>query len=225
MADQRASIPHLSKGEIKDLRGDVDAAFGLFEKRTGYPKISRVVGGMALSLGGLPQAAGIVGVNLIQGQVHASRTFGAGTSALTFTANRPGTPGNAITVELKTGAAEAISVVGTVIEVTLDTGVSTANSVKALVDGAAAAAALVNTTSGGAGVVAVAAAAALAGGVGEGLSVKVNGIEQAVTGATTETSIPMTVTALTGAAANGAVELDVESDGVRADALTLGVVA
>lgn len=31
MADQNAAIPHLSKGEIADLRSDVDAAFALVE--------------------------------------------------------------------------------------------------------------------------------------------------------------------------------------------------
>lgn len=224
-SEEVPNIPHLVQGkEVGDLRNDVEAAFYRYEKRTGYPTISRVVGGTSVSLAALPVAASLVGTNLLQGQEKASLTLGLTTSELIFTANRPGTPGNSISVELKTGAGEAISVVGPVIEVTLNTGVSTADSVKTLVDGDADAANLVQVASGGAGVAAVAAAQLLAGGVGEGLVVTVNGIAQEIAGAATDTAIPVSIATLTGAANGDAAVLQVESDGVTSDPITLGIV-
>lgn len=219
------NVPHLVTGkEVGDLRNDVEAAFYRYEKRSGYPKISRVVGGTSVSLGAVPVAKDLVGTGLAQGQTAASLTEGTGTAELVFTANRPGEPGNSITVELKDGVGEAISVSGTDIEVTLNTGTSSANSVKALVDGDTDATRLVQVASGGAGVVAVMAATALSGGAGEGVNVYVNGIAQEVEGAITETALPLVVADLTGGANGDAAVLQVESDGVYSDPITLGVV-
>lgn len=221
--------PHLLRsggkgGEIADLRDDTEAGFYRYEKREGYPKISRVVGGTAVSLAALPASKDLVGTGLAQGQTAASLTVGTGTAELVFTANRPGTPGNNITVELKTGGAGAIAVTGTDIVVTLNTGTTDADAVKALVDGDTDATRLVQVTSGGAGVVAVTAATALSGGLGEGVNVYANGIAQEVEGSITETAIPLVVADLTGAANGDAVVLQVESDGVYSDPITLGVV-
>lgn len=221
-------IPHIGGSttkEVGDLRADVEEAMLSLESKAGYPQVNKITGGTALSLAAIPAVAGVVGSGFLQGQEKASLILGTGTAALTFTANRPGTPGNSISVELLTGAAEAVSVVANKISVTLDTGTSTANSIKALVDGDAAAAALVQVASGGAGIVAVAAETPLSGGVGLGLEVLVNGLSQTVAGAVTDTAIPLVVSDLTGTVAGDAASALVVSNGRQSNAMTVGVVA
>lgn len=63
---------------------------------------------------------------------------------LSYEAKTPGAAGNSISIWHKAGAAESISVVGTDIEIVLESGVSSAASIKALVEGTPAAAALVS---------------------------------------------------------------------------------
>ena len=86
---------------------------------------------------------------------------------ITYTAVTRGTAGDDIEIEYVDGAVLAVAVVGTVVTVTLETGVSTATLVKAAIDGSAAALALVTCAiTGTAGDVQVAEAATpLAGGV------------------------------------------------------------
>jgi hypothetical protein len=218
------SFPHRVDHEEADLRADVENGFQKLEGRVGYPHIGKVTGGTAVSLGAVPVAKAIAGTGFLQGQVAATLALGTGTSALTFTANRPGTPGNGISVEILTGGALAVAVVGQKISVTVNTGVTTANAAKAAIDADTAAHALVQVVSGGAGVLALSAEKPLAGGVGAGLEVKIFGIEQSVYGLVTDTAIPMGVIDL-GTAANGdAVALQIKSNGVTSNAITLGVV-
>jgi hypothetical protein len=75
MADQVAAIPHLSKGEIKDLRLDVDAAFGIMEGRTGFPRIDKV-DTTTVSVAGTDQDFAITGVNFGTDAAAVSATVG-----------------------------------------------------------------------------------------------------------------------------------------------------
>jgi len=223
--------PHLLRsggkgGEIADLRDDTEAGFYRYEKRDGYPKISRVVGGTAVSLAALPASADLAGTGFLQGQTKATATIGTGTAELAFTATRPGEPGNDITVEIVDSASGglAVSVTGTDIEIDKGGGSDDADAVKVALDADADIANLIVTVSGGAGEPAVTAQTALTGGVGEGVNVYVNGIAQNVDGAVTDTALPLVIADLTGAANGDAAVLQVESDGVYSDPITLGVV-
>lgn len=95
---------------------------------------------------------------------------------LTYTADTAGAAGNNITIEYVgggTAGSETVSVAGSVIEVTIEDGVSTATQVKAAIDGEAPAAALVDVTVSGTGSNAqdVQGPTALAGGDDADLSV------------------------------------------------------
>jgi hypothetical protein len=99
----------------------------------------------------------VAATNFIQGSV----------GRLTFTADVAGTTGNSITVEFVgsgTAGAEVVTVVGTDIEVQIESGVSTAAQIKTALDNSVAAAALINTVVTTAGVMETAAAVTLAGG-------------------------------------------------------------
>ena len=228
MRDQGAAIPHLSKGEIADLRSDVDEAFATREDR---PVLTRITGGStALSLAGLPTAKPLVGVGLLAGKVQASLVFNEGTTAeLTFTAQRPGTPGNDITVEIVDGGSGglAVSVVGTDIEIDLGGATPDASTILAALDADADILNLIDTAddgAGGAGLPGVTAQANLDGGTGDGFSVKFNGIEQKVNGPVTDTGVPVLVDDLTGAANLDEVRVDVTTDGVELDGMQIAVV-
>lgn len=222
---QGPSRPHLNVGEVKDLREDVEGAFSTSDSRLGFPRLGKVTGGGAFSLASVPAAAAVAGGDFLQGQVKASRIFGTGTSSLAFTANRPGAPGNAIQVKIEIGGALDVTVVGTVITVTMAPGGSTAAAIKVKYDTVAAAVALAQVVSGGAGTVVIASQTPLAGGVGDGFDVLINGLAQKVNGAVSETVIPMLVSDLTGAAAGDAVALQVRSNNAMSNTLTLVIIA
>ena len=221
---QGPSRPHLNVGEVKDIREDVEGAFSTSDSRLGFPSLGKVTGGGAFSLASVPAAAAIKGSNFWQGQVKASLVRGIGIASLTFTANRPGTPGNAIQVVIVQGTTLDVTVLGNVITISLATLGSTAAAVKVKYDTIAAAVALAQVVSGGAGTVLVAAQTPLAGGVGDGLDVLINGLDQTVAGAVTETDIPMVVSALTGAAAGDAVSLRVRSNNAMSNTLSLVII-
>lgn len=227
MRDQGAAIPHLSKGEIADLRSDVDEAFGVLETK---PTLTRVTGGStALSISGLPTAKPLVGVGLLAGKVQASLVINEGTTAeLTFTAQRPGTPGNDITVTIvDTSGGLAVSVVGTDIEIDKGGGSDDAAAIKAALDGDADILNLIATAHdgvAGAGEPAVAAAQNLAGGTGDGFSVTVNGIEQKLNGPVTDTAVPMLVDDLTGAANLDQARVAVTTDSLELESMQIAVV-
>jgi len=223
---QSPQIPHLVSGkEVGDLRNDIEAAFTALEALTSFPKISRVTGGASVSLAAVPVAKALTGESFLQGQVKATLTKGTGTASLAFTANRPGTPGNSITVAIVQGGAGAsVAAVGNAITITLALAGSTANAIKALLDADAGCHGLVQTVSGGAGTVLVSAAAPLTGGVGAGLEVFANGLSQAIRGAVTEQAIPLVVSDLTGAANGDAAVLQVKSNGVHSYPVTIDIV-
>jgi hypothetical protein len=210
---------------VGDLRGDIDKSFERFEGLSDWPRVVEAPGGGALSIAGSPVSVACVGQNLLQDQAKATVQFGTGTSQLDVTANRPGTPGNDISVEPETGGAESVNTVGNVITVTLNTGTSTPNSVKATMDADAATARLVHTVSGGAGIIAVAAETNLAGGTGSGFVVTVGGVAQEVNGEITDVLMPLEVATGTGMTAEDMMELMVISNGVSAPPVTLRIVA
>lgn len=201
MRDQAAAIPHLSKGEIKDLRYDVDQAFSALETR---PTLTRITGGSTgVSISGLPVAKPLVGVGLMAGQTAATLVIGTGTAQLDFDANRPGADGNDISVEIIDSESGGLAVTQTdgAIEIDLGGATSDADDIKAAADLVLDVLDLVTTTSGGAGVPVVTAAENLAGGVGVGgFSVKVNGLEQRLTAPVTDVLVPLSIYVLTGAA-------------------------
>jgi len=112
---------------------------------------------------------------------------------ITYTAVTRGVDGDDIEIAYVDGVALSVAVVGTVITVTLETGVSTATLVKAAIDGSAPASALISCViSGTAGDVQVAAAAApLAGGVDSAVDVDANTIT--ITGHAFETGLKVGV--------------------------------
>ena len=229
------SIPHILRGhafgaEITDMRADLEAAFARLEGRDGYPVVTGVVAGSAMSAGTPGGAHAVKGTLLLQGQAFAQYAFGTGNAAVTVKANRPGEPGNALAVKIVqgVGALTAIEAAG-VLTVTLAAtpGGSTATAVAAAINASVTAKLDFYAVAGGTGadLVLIASQVNLAGGVGEGLSVKVWGIEQQIVGFPTEINIPMVGVALAGAGATDIAELVVTSDGVTADPVSLVVVA
>jgi hypothetical protein len=196
-----------------------------FRSAAAAPSITKVTGGGEVSLGGVPVNKPIVGTGFLQGQTKATLTSGTGTAALTFTANRPGTPGNSITVTITTGAgALAVSATGDDADIELAVGGSTADAVKIAWDAEPTTARLAQVVSGGTGTVLDATVAPLAGGLGTGIFVYANGLEQDVNGAITETALPMRVVDLTGAANLDKVALRVVSNDVSTETFILDVV-
>jgi len=230
--DQGPNRPHLVTdgkrgvaGEVGDLRSDVELAFARSDQRTDFPLLSRVVGGRSIDPAGLPATKNIVGTDLLQGQTKASLTFGASTAQLDFEANRPGTPGNAISVAIvdSTGGGLAVTESGGAIEIDLGGATSDADAIKTAMDAVAAVARLIQVTSGGAGVPAVTALALLTGGLGEGVVIYVNGEAQQIRGAMTDVLIPLEITVLTSAADEDTVSLQLKSDDVYSEPMSVGV--
>lgn len=66
MVGEGPSIPHLARGEVKDLRGDVNSALGRLEARSaadGYPRIDKV-DKLTVSVAGTDQDFAITGAAL-----------------------------------------------------------------------------------------------------------------------------------------------------------------
>jgi hypothetical protein len=231
MAGEGPRIPHLAPGtsEVGDLRLDLEASFERLEAQTDYPSIEYVDAASAMSLAGLPLALVIHGDALLQDQEFASYQFGdVGAAGAEFEANRPGTPGNDITVELETGAAEAVAVVGSDVTVTLNTGVSTPATIKALVEGDADAKKLVhvNISGGGGDPIAVAAQQSLAGGEGEGLEVLVKGNDvDVIAKSPSAGTITAQISGMTGAGAGDVVQCRVKTNGLMSDSIGLHLTA
>lgn len=212
-------------GEIADLRNDTEEAMLSVESKSGYPFIKKVAGGAAVSVG-TPAAHAITGSDFVQGQTAASVAIaGTGTGVLTFTANRPGTPGNLLSVDVvdSLGGGLAVTVVGgSKIHIDLGGATSTVAQVKAAVDSYAAAHALAQVAATGTGNGKVTAEAFLAGGLGLGVNVSLGGIEQTVTDAISETVIAMLTTGAFGANGDSA-SLVVTSNGRVSNGITVDV--
>lgn len=56
------AIPHLSRGEVADLRGDVEDGFALNESRVGFPRIDKL-DQLTVSVGDTDQDFAITGEN------------------------------------------------------------------------------------------------------------------------------------------------------------------
>jgi hypothetical protein len=221
-------IPHHAPAtqEIGDLRADVEEAMLLFESRVGYPFITKVAGGAAVSVG-TPAAHAITGAGLLQDQVSALLAVaGTSTGLLTFTANRPGTPGNALSVVVvdSAGGGLAVTVVGgTQINIDLGGATSTVAQVKAAVDAYPAAHALAQVAATGTGNGKIVAEAFFTGGVGLGTSVLLGGVEQTLTAVVTATAIAMLTAGSFGANGDTAV-LVVTANGRVSNTVSVDVV-
>jgi hypothetical protein len=207
------------------------------QRRTGFPQISFITG-QTVGIAAIPQNKTITGVNFLQGRSRASIVFGTGTSSVTVTANRPGTPGNLISVALVDGAATSVAVSGGAVTgqsnvsrtVTVtyrgpgNGNVDNANAVAALINADAVATRLVRAVGGGTGNVTAAAATALNGGTGAGFQAFIGGIELNVNNAITETSLPAQTVALTGMANLDMAALYVISDNIQSMPFNVQVV-
>lgn len=219
------------KGEVADLRADVEEGFQNLEERAGFPEVYYVDGAG-------PSAAGadmvLKGANLLQGQTFDELALWAGTSMVTITCLKPGD--SPFTIEITDGAtagSEVVTKTDNAFVIQIQAGVSTADQIATAInaDGADSDGYL-RAASGGAGTTnAVAAAASMAGGAGEFAENKitVGGVEclpantpgTAGAAAWTDDTITVTVPALTPIVATDQAALKVMSDGTAAD--TLGV--
>jgi len=168
-------VSYLFEASGKDIRGDEHDLDGL-------PSVLALdTATTALAAGGAVTGAKALGAGLLGGQVKAELTLGNTADAnghIEFTAVVPGANGNDIVVEFVTGAAEAVAVVGDTITVTLNTGVSTYNSIATTMNGDATVAAMVLSADAGTGltVAVVEDAAHLTGGTGAGITLEVGGV-------------------------------------------------
>jgi len=238
---QVASKPHLVRGtgglagEVSDLRGDVEQGFLNAEARTGNPELDYLNGTGPSASGGDME---LVGRALLQGQTFDALTLWLTTSEVIITALTPGDSG--FTIQITDGAtagAEVVTKTGDDFVVQIQAGVSSANQIATAINANGADSdGYLRAASGGAGQVnAIAAAAAMVGGVGDfaGNAVMVAGnaclpantVGTAGAAAWTDTSVTVTVPALTPVVATDQAQITLQSNGVRADALSSAVVA
>jgi hypothetical protein len=95
---QAASVPHLSKGELADLRSDVEAGFAKNEARTGFPTINKV-NAKSVSIAGVNVDFALVGADF--GTVGGDVSATLGGSALTVQVAPAGTT---VTLRLAAGS-------------------------------------------------------------------------------------------------------------------------
>jgi len=229
---EQARRPHLAKvtTDLGDLRGDVERMAKRLEGRGAlWPELDYIDGAGPAAAGG---DMVLIGRKLIQDQTFASLELFAGTSKLTFTALKPGAPGNDLTIEIQNTGALTVTKTANAIVITINLGVSTADAIATAVNANGADTdGVLRCASGGVGVAqAVTAATPLAGGAGEGWECTVGGFEAlpantpgtAGAAALTATSCTVTVPALAPIVATDKARVSVLSNGVRAD---LGAVA
>lgn len=169
--------PHLIDGpggisrEVWDLRKDIEVAFSNIEGRLTaihYPEITFIDGGLPILNGG---EMVIKGLYLLQGQEFAQIVL-PGNVGLNLIACRPGTPGNAFSVEIvQGGAGLTVAMPANKLTITLAAGGSTKNAIATAINNAAAQTyqkIRANVTADGGSFGVVAAETHLAGGVGEG---------------------------------------------------------
>lgn len=219
--------------EINDLRNDVEEGFQNNEGQLTFPAVDW----LDASAGALLAAGGdvtIIGQNLLQGQTFDTLTIGTGNAAVTVTALKPGDTGFSLEVVQGAGALSAAFTNGALV-VTLAAAGSSATLVTAAINALAGCIGVVRAVAGGSGAsdVLVVAKTSLAGGSGyyAGNKVTVSGVEalpKHVATPWTNTSITVTVPALTGAtparAAGDVVSVVATSNGIVAAPLS-GVLA
>lgn len=209
------------------------AALKSLETKSSYPMLNKMSSAI-VDISDLSSAAkdlDFVGTDFLQGQTAASLVIGTGTASLTFTAIRPGAPGNSITARIVDTGSGGLTVAVSSGAITIDKGGGTdsANTIAAAVNNANPATSggadlLVDCVGGGAGVPAIASAANLAGGVGDGLEVLVNGLAIDIDTALTDTAISgrILTNAQIGSPANATVvSVLVRSNGRLSNAMQL----
>lgn len=233
---QRAMKAHLLRGtgglqaEVQDVRNDTEEGFQALENRTGFPEMDAIDGDG-------PSAAGgdmvLVGRELLQGQSFDALALWLTTSMVTITCLKPGNSGFTIQVTGGgTAGSETVTKTGNLFVIDIEPTVSTANQIATAINANGADSdGYLRAASGGAGTTnAIAAAAAMTSGVGDFANnkVMVGGLEAlpantpgtAGAAAWTDTGITVTVPVLTSLVSTDKVQITVESNGVRADALS-----
>lgn len=220
--------------ETNDVRSDVDAAIEILEKRTGFPKVDWLDGASITAAGG---DSIVYGRNLLGGQSFDELDVDA-THGLIFTALKPGDGG--LTVQLISGAATAVVVVGNDVAITFNAGVDDDDAIATAINANAAATDGIlrcasSTTVNAAGIVAAGefGPTALTGGIGAGWVCRVSGVEAlpantpgtagaaAITNDVATVTVP-DLTALAAArAATDHVNVDIESDGAVSNSLSV----
>lgn len=178
------------------VEGDISA----ISSGTGFPAIEKMSTGTVdlTDLATTVMDLDVTGADFLQGQTVATLSYGAGSAGMVFTALRPGTPGNAITVEIVDSAAGNLDITVTGTAIVIDKGGATDdaativaalnNADPATSDGANLLVDVVVLTD-GASAPPVTAEDSLEGGLGTGIELLVNGTDQAVDTAVTETAI------------------------------------
>lgn len=213
--------------------GGIDNELGTIYARTGAPELFAYDNGGTSTLTATGQDAVIAGDNMLQGQTFASVTLGA---SLDIIAEEPGTPGNALSVEVvDTGGAGPSTVAYAVGVLTIDLVGLTPDedAIAVLVNTSGAWDGILRANSGGGAAFGVVAATPLTGGVGSGFTVYAAGEECLPTaeagGAATSTAaladdvINITTPDLTasGFAAGDVAQITLESNGVRSQSMSL----
>jgi len=160
---QVGEIPHLVKGEVADLRRDIDRAFKNAEAREGFPELDGI-GSIPLGGGNV----GLVGRNLLQSTTFDSVAITDGADVVTFTACLPGDSGLKVVFVAGVGALSLAYAAG-ILTVTLAAGGSTDDAIAAAVnDVASPAYRVIRADSAGTagGMTTAVAATKLTGGVG-----------------------------------------------------------
>jgi hypothetical protein len=199
----------------------------------GFPEIDYIDGAGPAAAGG---DMVIVGRNLLQGQTFDELALWSGTSMVTIMASKPGVSG--YTIEITDGAtagSEVVTKTGDAFVIQIEAGVSTADQIATALnaDGADSDGYLWAVSGGSGTTNAIAAATPMAGGTGTfaGNVVRAAGFEclpANTTGATgvalwSNTSIAVTVPALSPVVATDKAAVSVSSNSVRAQSLSVAV--
>ena len=99
---EQAERPHSVGREVNDLREDVEVAFSRLEAGTDIPLITSYDATQGFSNDGNSTLVALEGINFLAGRDQASLTL----NSLTFSAVRPGTDGNNITITVVKGEAD-----------------------------------------------------------------------------------------------------------------------
>lgn len=186
---EQAVRPHSLFREVNDVRDDVERAFEKLEGKASFPKLLAVSGNV-WDAGGTSSFV-IYGENLLAGRSKASAYFAsvATNTSLLITSVNTGLSQNGITVAVVAGTgALTIDVVDSAITITLADGGSAVDDVVDAINNDANAKLLVLATvdNNGASLLKAVAAKALTGGTGNGISVKISGLNGAGDGLISE---------------------------------------
>ena len=195
---------------VQKIEADLDTVnteLARLDVKTGAPEVRalRVTGG-TLSADGSENAT-VLGSSLLQGMTFASVTLGA---SLDIIAELPGTPGNALSVEVvdSAGGGLAVTYAANKLEIDLGGATPTEDQIATAVNTSGAWTGLFRANSGGGAAFGTASEVSLTGGTGTGISVYVGGGACTPVGSTgaaatstasySNTSLSINVPALTG---------------------------